>query len=133
LRGREGIGIRAPLRLCRGDGAQADAVAIALDPLGLLAFFYAAVHFGTDAAIEEGLLLRAVMEEIGKRKFMRVGFAARFFLLPRAAMPFSSAIQGLGFERRKRLHGLFPLPGTLGAIRVFLRGKREIAASAAQA
>src|SRR5215207_5168227 len=53
--------------------------------LGLLAFFYASLHFFTYAVLDQVLDLHPIVRDIVKRPFILVGFAALALLVPLAA------------------------------------------------
>ena len=52
--------------------------------LGLYAFFYAALHFATYAALDQGFDFKAILADIVKRPFILVGFTAFVLLVPLA-------------------------------------------------
>lgn len=94
--------------------------------LGLFAFFYACLHFGTYAALDQGLRWSAILADVTKRKFIFVGFAALVLLAPLAATSTAAAVRRLGFPRWKRLHRLAYACGVLGAIHFWLRVKKDV-------
>ena len=53
--------------------------------LGLFAFFYVAMHFLAWLVLDQGLLASAIIEDIAKRPFITVGFAALLLLTAMAA------------------------------------------------
>ncbi len=94
--------------------------------LGLFAFFYAALHFSTYAALDQGFHARAILADVTKRKFIFVGFSAFVLLVPLAATSTADSVRRLGFPRWKRLHRLVYLVAVLGAIHFFLRVKKDV-------
>jgi len=94
--------------------------------LGLFAFFYACLHFGTYAVLDQGLHARAILADVTKRKFIFVGFSAFVLLIPLAATSTAAAVRRLGFPRWKRLHRLAYAAGILGAIHFWLRVKKDV-------
>lgn len=73
--------------------------------LGLLAFLYAALHFGL-YLLDHGFTPGAVLEDVLKRPFVTAGFAALLLLTPLALTSTRGAVRRLGFVRWKRLHRL---------------------------
>ena len=53
--------------------------------LGLFTFFYVLLHFLTWLLLDQGLLLSAILEDIAKRPFITIGFAALLLLIALAA------------------------------------------------
>jgi sulfoxide reductase heme-binding subunit YedZ len=94
--------------------------------LGLFAFFYASLHFVTYAVIDQGVNLAVILEDISKRPFIAVGFAALVLMTPLAITSTNRMVQRLGFVRWKRLHRLAYAAGALGVIHFFLRVKRDV-------
>lgn len=73
--------------------------------LGLLAFFYACLHFVTYVALEIELDPALLYESVSERPFVTVGLASLLALLPLAATSSRRAIRRLG-ARWRRLHRL---------------------------
>jgi methionine sulfoxide reductase heme-binding subunit len=94
--------------------------------LGLFAFFYAALHFGTYIGLDQGFRFGAVLADVTKRKFIFLGFAAFVLLAPLAATSTAASVQRLGFPRWKRLHRLVYPIAILGVIHFFLRVKKDV-------
>jgi sulfoxide reductase heme-binding subunit YedZ len=94
--------------------------------LGLFAFFYASLHFTTYLAIDQQFDFRAILEDILKRKFIFVGFAAFLLLIPLALTSTNASVRRLGIRRWQRLHRLVYLAAALGAIHFIWRVKRDL-------
>ena len=94
--------------------------------LGLLAFFYAALHFLTYFVVDQSLNLQTVIEDITKRNFILVGFLALVILLPLAITSTNKMVRRMGFMRWKRLHRLVYVAGGLGAIHFIWRVKADL-------
>lgn len=92
--------------------------------LGLLGFFYVCLHFLLYAVVDQSLALKAIGEDIAKRPFILVGFAAFVLLIPLAVTSTAKALKSLGFARWKRLHRLVYLIGILGVVHFLLRVKK---------
>jgi sulfoxide reductase heme-binding subunit YedZ len=94
--------------------------------LGLLAFFYASLHFLLYAVIDQGLALSAIVADVLERKFISIGFVAFVLLVPLALTSTSKMLKRMGAVRWKRLHRLVYLSGGLACIHFILRVKRDV-------
>jgi sulfoxide reductase heme-binding subunit YedZ len=86
--------------------------------LGLLAFGYACLHFGTYLALDLGFDFASLGEDIAKRPYITVGFATFLTLVPLAATSTRAAVRRLG-RRWVTLHRLVYAAG-VGAVVHFL-------------
>lgn len=93
--------------------------------LGLYAFFYAALHLGTYAGLDQGLDFKAIFADIVKRPFILAGFSAFVLLVPLAITSTAKMLKRMGFLWWKRLHRLAYVAGALGVIHFFLRVKKD--------
>ena len=93
--------------------------------LGLLAFGTATLHFLLYAVVDQGLRLGTVLNDVAKRPFIAVGFAAWLLLVPLALTSTKDAVVRLGFKRWKRLHRAVYLVAVLGAIHFRMRVKAD--------
>lgn len=71
--------------------------------LGLYAFFYVLMHFLTWLILDQGLYWSGIVEDIGKRPFITIGFAALLLLVPLAVTSTNKMMRRLG-KRWKSLH-----------------------------
>jgi sulfoxide reductase heme-binding subunit YedZ len=94
--------------------------------LGLFAFFYASLHFVTYLAIDQQFDFRTIVEDILKRQFIFVGFAAFLLLIPLALTSTNASVRRLGIQRWQRLHRLVYVAATLGVIHFVWRVKRDL-------
>lgn len=94
--------------------------------LGLLAFFYATLHFLTYLLIDQGLALRAIVEDVTQRKFITVGFVAFLSLVPLAATSTKAMVQRLGGKRWRQLHRLVYAAGLLAVVHFVWRVKKDL-------
>ena len=101
--------------------------------LGLLAFFYASLHFLVYALVDQGLALSAIVKDVTERKFITVGFAALLLLVPLAVTSTSGMLKRLGAARWKRLHRLVYLAALLAAVHFIWRVKKDLSQPAAYA
>jgi sulfoxide reductase heme-binding subunit YedZ len=74
--------------------------------LGLFAFFYACVHMLTYVGLYSNFSVSAMLDDIEKRRFIKVGLIAWLLLLPLAATSTTWAIRKLGGKNWQRLHWL---------------------------
>ncbi len=94
--------------------------------LGLLAFTYAAAHFLVYAVLDQGLALGTILEDIGKRPFITVGFLALVLLTPLAVTSTNAWVRRLGFPRWQRLHRLAYVAAVLGVVHFVWRVKKDV-------
>jgi len=71
--------------------------------LGLFAFFYVLLHFLTWLVLDQGLLVSAIVEDIAKRPFITLGFAA-FLMLTAMAVTSPLAVRRRMGRRWQQLH-----------------------------
>jgi sulfoxide reductase heme-binding subunit YedZ len=84
--------------------------------IGLLAFFYASLHFTTYIWLDKFFDLHEMFKDIAKRPFITVGFSAFVLLIPLAVTSTAGWIRRLGGKNWQRLHRLIYLTGILGVI-----------------
>jgi sulfoxide reductase heme-binding subunit YedZ len=94
--------------------------------LGLLAFGYASLHLvwyvGIDQVGDVGLLV----QDVARRRFMTVGFAAWVLLVPLAVTSTRGWVRRLGAVRWKRLHRLVYAAALLGVVHFVWRVKADL-------
>jgi sulfoxide reductase heme-binding subunit YedZ len=123
--------------------------------IGLYAFFYGTLHLTTYAIVDRfagldqaaawveaigsghvpgaaliastfGALSKSIGEDIYKRPFITIGFAAWLTMLPLAITSTAGWIRRLGGKRWNRLHRLVYLTGILGALHYWWLVKADI-------
>jgi sulfoxide reductase heme-binding subunit YedZ len=94
--------------------------------LGLFAFFYASLHVLSYVFIDQGLDAGRILDDITKRPFITVGFAAIVLLIPLAVTSTSGSIRRLGFRRWRLLHQLVYVAGVLAVVHFFWRVKIDV-------
>ncbi|HUE75751.1 MAG TPA: protein-methionine-sulfoxide reductase heme-binding subunit MsrQ [Chloroflexota bacterium] len=94
--------------------------------LGLFAFFYAMVHFAAYLVLDQFFDVSAIVEDIAKRPFITVGFAALMLLVPLAITSTHSWVRLLGYDRWRRLHRLVYVAGILGVVHFIWRVKIDL-------
>ncbi|MCM5560211.1 protein-methionine-sulfoxide reductase heme-binding subunit MsrQ [Pleomorphomonas sp. JP5] len=90
--------------------------------LGLLAFWYAAMHFSVYLTLDRGLIWSTIIPDIARRPFITLGFAALMFLLPLALTSNRLSIRRLG-KNWRRLHRLVYVAASLAAVHYLLATK----------
>lgn len=93
--------------------------------LGLLAFFYATLHLLTYVLLDRAGALSTLLEDLGKRPFVTVGFFAWLLLVPLAVTSTHGMVKTLGFKRWKLLHKLSYVAAILGVVHFLWRVKKD--------
>ena len=93
---------------------------------GLLAFFYASLHFTTYLWFDRFFDVDDIIKDIIKRPFITVGFAAFVLLIPLAATSKNSIIKKLGARLWQRIHYLIYLIAILAVIHYWWLVKKDI-------
>lgn len=93
--------------------------------LGLFAFFYISMHFLWYLLVDQGLDWRLWVEDIAKRPFITVGFAALLMLVPLAVTSTKRAMRRMG-RRWQRLHRLIYPAAILGCTHFYWQVKADI-------
>ncbi|WP_188609804.1 protein-methionine-sulfoxide reductase heme-binding subunit MsrQ [Chelatococcus reniformis] len=88
--------------------------------LGLLAFYYAALHLAVYLLLDQGLDAGAIAADVLKRPYITVGFASFLVLLPLAATSTNGMIRRLGGRAWARLHRFVYLAAALAALHFVL-------------
>jgi methionine sulfoxide reductase heme-binding subunit len=87
--------------------------------LGLLAFYYAALHLTTYLVLDQGLDVSAIIADIVKRPYITVGMATFVILVPLALTSNNASIRRMGGQAWAKLHRLVYL-AAIGAALHFL-------------
>ncbi|HSW28357.1 MAG TPA: protein-methionine-sulfoxide reductase heme-binding subunit MsrQ [Longimicrobiales bacterium] len=94
-------------------------------PLGLFAFFYAALHVSVWAVLDLGLELGWVAEDVVERPYITVGMTAFLLLLPLALTSTRGWIRRLG-RNWSRLHTLVYVSTALGVVHFYWLVKSDV-------
>lgn len=94
--------------------------------LGLFGFFYALAHFTTYLALDQIFDWSTILEDIVKRPFITVGFAALVLLAPIAITSTNGWIKRLGYRRWQRVHQLVYIAGGLAVVHFIWRVKLDV-------
>jgi sulfoxide reductase heme-binding subunit YedZ len=84
--------------------------------VGLLAFYYAALHLTVYMVLDQGLDLAAIWADIVKRPYITVGMLAFTTLIPLAVTSNSPTIRRLGGSAWQRLHRLVYVAAVAAAL-----------------
>ncbi len=87
--------------------------------VGLLAFYYAALHLLTYLVLDQGLDVAAIWADIVKRPYITIGMATFVVLVPLAVTSNNASIRRLGGQAWARLHRLV-YPAAIGAVLHFI-------------
>lgn len=96
-------------------------------PLGLYAFFYAALHLAIFAGLDYGLDVRLIWQAVAEKRYVIAGFSAFLLLLPLAATSTRGWQRRLG-KRWKQLHRLVYLAAPLAVVHYLWLVKSDIRA-----
>ncbi|KEO52213.1 protein-methionine-sulfoxide reductase heme-binding subunit MsrQ [Thioclava indica] len=90
--------------------------------IGLLAFFYIALHLSAWAVLDMGMLWSQALADLVKRRYLLLGISAFILLIPLAATSNNASIRKLGRNWR-RLHWLVYPAVMLGVVHYLLQMK----------
>ncbi len=84
--------------------------------MGLFAFFYGFLHFGTYVGLDQFFDLSMIIDDVMKRPFITAGVTAFALMIPLAATSTKGMIRRMGGARWKLLHRLVYASATGGVI-----------------
>lgn len=94
--------------------------------LGVYAFFYATLHVSTYTGLDQFFDWRAIVDDVTKRKFILVGFAAFVLLIPLAVTSTNATVKRMGYVRWKQLHRLAYIVPLLALMHFTWRVKKDV-------
>jgi sulfoxide reductase heme-binding subunit YedZ len=94
--------------------------------LGLFAFFYVCLHFLTYLGPDQSFSLSGMLQDVAKRPFITVGFAAFLLLLPLALTSTAGWIRRLGGKRWQMLHRAIYAAAVLGVVHYYWLVKSDV-------
>lgn len=94
--------------------------------LGLFAFFYAVLHFSAYLWFDQQFDLKAILEDIGKRRYITVGFLSWVSMAALAVTSTAGWVRRMGLSRWQRLHKLVYLAGLASVIHYYWLVKSDI-------
>ncbi len=98
--------------------------------LGLFAFFYLVAHFTVYLVLDQQLDYRSVLQDIVKRPYITIGFAALLLLIPLAVTSTNRMMRRLG-RRWQTLHRLIYVIAILGRLALLVAGQEGYPPAAA--
>jgi len=93
---------------------------------GLFAFFYVSLHFLTYIWLDKFFDLHEMLADVGKRRFITVGFTGFLLLIPLALTSTSGWIRRLGGRRWQTLHKLIYFSALAGVIHYYWLVKADV-------
>ena len=94
--------------------------------LGLYAFFYALMHFLIFFFLDRQGSVSGTLAEMGKRKYLMVGFAGLLVMVPLAVTSTNGMIKRLGGQRWRALHRLAYVAAIAGVIHYYMQVKADV-------
>ncbi|MEM7255344.1 MAG: protein-methionine-sulfoxide reductase heme-binding subunit MsrQ [Pseudomonadota bacterium] len=94
--------------------------------LGLFAFFYVTVHLSVYVVFDHYFAVADIIEDIAKRPYITIGFAAFVCLVPLAMTSTNWAIKRLGGSRWRKLHRLTYVAALLGVAHFLWLVKKDL-------
>jgi len=93
---------------------------------GLFTFFYVVLHFLTYIWLDKFFDLHEMLTDVGKRRFITVGFAGFLMLIPLAVTSTTGWIRRLGGRRWNLLHRLIYFSAIAGVIHYWWLVKADV-------
>ena len=94
--------------------------------LGLLAFFYGFLHLMTYVAFDRFFRLTTIPGDVAGRRFIAVGMAAFFLMLPLAITSTNKWVKRMGGKNWSRLHSVVYVSGILGVAHYYMLVKSDV-------
>jgi glycine betaine catabolism B len=94
--------------------------------LGLYGFFYAVLHVAIYVGLDRQMSVVSTLSEIWARRFLQVGTAGVFLMVPLVLTSTNTMIQRLGAKNWKLLHRTAYLVAILGVVHYYMLVKSDI-------
>jgi methionine sulfoxide reductase heme-binding subunit len=94
--------------------------------LGLFAFFYLCLHFSTWIGVDRFFNWTEMLNDVGKRPFITVGFTGFVLMIPLAVTSTAGWIRRLGGKRWQLLHRAVYLSAVAGVIHYYWLVKSDV-------
>jgi len=94
--------------------------------LGLYGFVYAVLHFAIYVGLDRQFNIASTLSELWSRRFLQVGTAAVFLMVPLALTSTNNMLLRLGTKKWKLLHRSAYLVAILGVVHYYLLVKSDI-------
>jgi sulfoxide reductase heme-binding subunit YedZ len=93
---------------------------------GLFAFFYGCLHFTTYVWFDQFFDWTAIWKDLGKRRFIWMGFTAFVLMIPLALTSTNAAVRRLGPRNWQRLHRLVYATAVCGVVHYWWLVKKDV-------
>ncbi len=93
---------------------------------GLYGFFYSILHVVIYIGFDRALNVTSALHEIWMRRYLQIGTAAFFLMIPLAVTSTNSMIRIMGTTRWKRLHRLAYFVAILGVVHYYMLVKSDV-------
>lgn len=94
--------------------------------MGLFAFFYAILHFSTWLGVDRFFEWKLILDDIGKRPFITVGFTGFVLMIPLAITSTAGWIRRLGGKRWQMLHRAIYITAVCGVVHYYWLVKSDV-------
>jgi sulfoxide reductase heme-binding subunit YedZ len=94
--------------------------------LGLYAFFYSLLHFLIYLCIDKFFAWSDILEDIGKRRYITVGFLGFVLMIPLAVTSTAGWIRRLGGKRWQQLHRAIYITVVAGVVHYYWLVKSDV-------
>ena len=94
--------------------------------LGLFAFCYSILHLAIYVGLDREFNMESTLNEIWMRRFLQVGTAGVFLMLPLALTSTNSMIRRVGARNWKSLHRLAYVVAVLGVVHYYMLVKSDV-------
>ena len=94
--------------------------------LGLFAFFYGCLHFSTYLVLDKFFDIREILQDVGHRKFITIGFTGFVLMIPLALTSTAGWIRRLGGRHWQMLHRLVYATAACGVVHYYWLVKSDI-------
>ena len=94
--------------------------------LGLFAFFYGCLHFSTYLALDKFFDIHTILQDVGRRRFITIGFTGFVLMFPLAITSTAGWIRRLGGRRWQMLHRLVYATAVCGVVHYYWLVKSDI-------
>ena len=94
--------------------------------LGLFGFLYAVLHVAIYVGLDRALSLSSTLQEVWLRRYLQIGTAAVFLMVPLALTSTDGMIRWIGAKRWKKLHRIAYVVAALGVIHYYMLVKSDV-------
>ncbi len=94
--------------------------------LGLFAFFYGCLHFSTYLILDKFFDIQEILQDVGRRRFITIGFAGFVLMIPLALTSTAGWIRRLGGRHWQMLHRLVYATAVCGVVHYYWLVKSDV-------